>query len=72
MLTIRLLYIGKTKFRWVQSGVSHYQREMKKFAKLDIVEVKAVTGRYPDAELMAKEVCTAYHSLVGNAGAAVA
>jgi len=55
MLTIRLLYMGKTKFRWVHSGVTHYQRELKQFAKLDIVEVKSLVGRYPDAELMAKE-----------------
>ena len=55
MLHMRLLYIGKTKFRWVQAGVLHYQKEMKSFAKLDIVEVKSVSGKHPEAELMRRE-----------------
>lgn len=55
MLQIRLLYIGKTKFRWVQAGVQHYQKELKPFAKFDLHEVKAVSGRFPEAELMRRE-----------------
>lgn len=55
MLQIRLLYIGKTKFRWVQTGVQHYQKDIKPFAKFELHEVKAVSGRYPDAELMRRE-----------------
>jgi 23S rRNA (pseudouridine1915-N3)-methyltransferase len=55
MLRIRLLHIGKTKHRWIQTGILHYQKEMKPFAKLDIEEVKSVSGRYPEAELMRRE-----------------
>ena len=55
MLQIRMLYIGKTKFRWVQAGVMHYQKELKPFAKFDLQEVKAVSGRFPEAELMRRE-----------------
>jgi 23S rRNA (pseudouridine1915-N3)-methyltransferase len=55
MHQIRLLYIGKTKFRWVQAGVQHYQKEIKPFAKFELHEVKAVAGRYPEAELMRRE-----------------
>ena len=55
MVTLRLLYIGKTKFRWVQSGITHYQKEIKPFAKFEIQEVKAVAGRYPEAEFMRRE-----------------
>ena len=55
MLQMRLLYIGKPRLRWVQSGVIHYQKLIKPFAKLSIEEVKSVSGRYPEAELMRRE-----------------
>ena len=55
MVTMRLLYIGKTKFRWANSAILHYQKEMKRFAKLELVEVKSVSGRYPESELMQRE-----------------
>ena len=46
MLQIRLLYIGKTKFRWVQTGVQHYQKEIKPFAKFELHEVKVEAVRH--------------------------
>jgi 23S rRNA (pseudouridine1915-N3)-methyltransferase len=55
MLQLRLLYIGKPKLRWVQTGVVHYQKLIKPFCKLSIEEVKTVSGRYPEAELLKRE-----------------
>ena len=55
MLEARILSIGKTKFRWVTSGIQHYQKLLKPFVKLTIGEVKPVTGKFPPAELIKKE-----------------
>ena len=55
MVEVRLLYMGKSNFKWVESGIAHYQKNLKPFAKLTIEQVKSMAGKYPPNELLKKE-----------------
>jgi len=40
MVNIRLLVVGKTKFDWLEQGIGHYQKLLKKHASLDLIVIK--------------------------------
>ncbi len=40
MTKIKLILVGKTKEAWIRQGIKHYQKLLKKYAKLELVEIK--------------------------------
>lgn len=40
MIKITLLFVGKTKEDWVKKGIDHYQKFLKKYVDLKIIEIK--------------------------------
>ena len=40
MVKIRVVSVGKTKEKWIKEGVSHYQKLLKRYAELQLVEIK--------------------------------
>ena len=40
MVKIKVISVGKTKERWIKEGISHYQKLLKKYAELQLVEIK--------------------------------
>jgi 23S rRNA (pseudouridine1915-N3)-methyltransferase len=40
LIKIRLVLVGKTKEAWIKQGIKHYQKLLKKHAKLELVEIK--------------------------------
>jgi 23S rRNA (pseudouridine1915-N3)-methyltransferase len=40
LVKIIIISVGKTKERWIEEGVSHYRKLLKKHAELQLVEIK--------------------------------
>ncbi len=40
MVKIKVILVGKTKEGWIKQGLLHYQKLLKKHAKLELVEVR--------------------------------
>ncbi|MFQ6032059.1 MAG: 23S rRNA (pseudouridine(1915)-N(3))-methyltransferase RlmH, partial [Candidatus Zixiibacteriota bacterium] len=40
MVKIKLIAVGKTKDDWIREGIRHYQKLLKKYADLEIIEIK--------------------------------
>lgn len=40
MVKIKVISVGKTKESWIREGLSHYQKLLKKYAELQLVEIK--------------------------------
>ncbi|NIM98105.1 MAG: 23S rRNA (pseudouridine(1915)-N(3))-methyltransferase RlmH [candidate division Zixibacteria bacterium] len=40
MVKIKVIFVGKTKEGWIKQGLLHYQKLLKKYAKLQLVEIK--------------------------------
>lgn len=40
MVRIKVISVGKTKEKWIKEGISHYQKLLKKYAELQLVEIK--------------------------------
>lgn len=40
MVKIKLIVVGKTKEDWVKEGINHYQKLLKKYVDLKIIEIK--------------------------------
>lgn len=40
MVKIKVISVGKTKEKWIKEGVSHYQKLLKRYAELQLVEIK--------------------------------
>lgn len=46
MISIKVIAVGKTKESWIKEGILHYQKLLKRYAKLKLVEIKEekITG----------------------------
>ncbi len=40
MIRIKVIAVGKTKEAWINTGMLHYQKILKKYAEMDILEIK--------------------------------
>ena len=40
MVKIKIISVGKTKESWIKEGISHYQKLLKRYAELQLVEIK--------------------------------
>ena len=40
MVKIKLIAVGKTKEDWIREGLKHYQKLLKKYTDLEIIEIK--------------------------------
>jgi 23S rRNA (pseudouridine1915-N3)-methyltransferase len=40
LVKIKVISVGKTKENWIKEGISHYQKLLKRYAELQLVEVK--------------------------------
>lgn len=40
MVRIKVISVGKTKEAWVKTGILHYQKLLKRFAELQLIEIK--------------------------------
>ncbi|MCJ7577122.1 MAG: 23S rRNA (pseudouridine(1915)-N(3))-methyltransferase RlmH, partial [candidate division Zixibacteria bacterium] len=40
MVKIKLIAMGKTKEDWIKEGINHYQKLLKKYVDLEIIEIK--------------------------------
>ena len=40
MVKVKLIVVGKTKEDWIRQGIKHYQKLLKKYADLEIIELK--------------------------------
>jgi 23S rRNA (pseudouridine1915-N3)-methyltransferase len=40
LVKVKLIVVGKTKEDWIKEGIRHYQKLLKKYVDLEIVEVK--------------------------------
>ena len=40
LVKIKLIVVGKTKESWIKEGIKHYQKLLKKYTDLEIVEVR--------------------------------
>jgi len=40
LVKIKLIAAGKTKEDWIKEGIKHYQKLLKKYADLEIIEIK--------------------------------
>lgn len=40
LVKIKLIAVGKTKEDWIKEGIKHYQKLLKKYADLEIIEIK--------------------------------
>lgn len=40
MVKIKLIAVGKTKEDWIKEGIRHYQKLLKKYVNLEIIEIK--------------------------------
>ena len=57
MVNLRIISIGKTKERWIQSGFDHYSKLLSKYARLeeDIVKAEKVLDESRGDSLLKKE-----------------
>lgn len=51
-MKIRVLWVGKTQQEWIRSGIEEYATRIKRYAPLDLVEVKEEKGAVADAMRM--------------------
>jgi 23S rRNA (pseudouridine1915-N3)-methyltransferase len=40
LVKIKVIVVGKTKEDWIKEGIRHYQRLLKKYVDLEIIEIK--------------------------------
>ncbi|MGB2989138.1 MAG: 23S rRNA (pseudouridine(1915)-N(3))-methyltransferase RlmH, partial [Candidatus Zixiibacteriota bacterium] len=40
MVKIKVISVGKTKESWIREGILHYQKLLRKFVELQLVEIK--------------------------------
>jgi 23S rRNA (pseudouridine1915-N3)-methyltransferase len=40
MVRIKVILVGKTKEQWIKEGISHYVKLLRKYAQVELVEVK--------------------------------
>jgi len=40
MVNIKLLVVGRNKYDWLEQGIGHYQKLIKKYANLDLIVIK--------------------------------
>ena len=40
MIKVKLILVGKTKEAWISEGLRHYQKLLKKYAGIELVEIK--------------------------------
>ena len=40
MVKVKLILVGKTKEDWIKEGINHYQKLLKKYVDLKIIEIK--------------------------------
>ena len=40
LVKIKLIAVGKTKEDWIREGLKHYQKLLKKYTDLEIIEIK--------------------------------
>ena len=40
MVKIRVISVGKTKESWIKEAISHYQKLLKRYAELQLIEIK--------------------------------
>jgi len=40
LVKIKVISVGKTKESWIKEGISHYQKLLKRYAELQLIEVK--------------------------------
>jgi 23S rRNA (pseudouridine1915-N3)-methyltransferase len=40
LVKIKIISVGKTKESWIKEGVSHYQKLLKRYAELQLIEIK--------------------------------
>jgi 23S rRNA (pseudouridine1915-N3)-methyltransferase len=40
LVKIKLIVVGKTKEDWIKEGIKHYRKLLKKYADLEIIEIK--------------------------------
>ena len=53
---IRVLFLGKTKEKFISSGIDEYFKRLKRFTKLEIVEVKSLDMDYKDDFVMVFDI----------------
>lgn len=57
MVKVKVVWVGKTKEDWIKRGIGHYRRLLKRFADLEVIEIKAeklTKSRAPRAVLNAE------------------
>jgi 23S rRNA (pseudouridine1915-N3)-methyltransferase len=47
---IRLLWVGKTQEPWVKAGIDEYAGRVRRYAPLEVVEVKEEKGQTPELQ----------------------
>jgi 23S rRNA (pseudouridine1915-N3)-methyltransferase len=40
MVRIKVILVGKTKEPWIKEGISHYEKLLRKYVQLELIEVK--------------------------------
>jgi 23S rRNA (pseudouridine1915-N3)-methyltransferase len=40
VVKIKVISVGKTKESWIKEGISHYQKLLKRYAELQLIEIK--------------------------------
>lgn len=57
MIGIKMIVVGKTKESWIKEGISHYQKLLKKFAELKLVEIREekITGSKDQKAILENE-----------------
>ncbi len=55
MLTVRIIAVGKAKGAWVKDSQTHFAKLLKKYCKLEVVEI-AETSVSPDGSIDSRKV----------------
>lgn len=54
-MTIELIFIGKTKKKYIQEGIDEFSKRLKKYGQINIVQLKSTEGNYDKKLIQQKE-----------------
>ena len=55
-MMIRILFLGKTKEKFISSGIGEYFKRLKRFTKIEIIEIKSLNLDFKDDFLIVFDV----------------